>query len=489
MGPHPELAELSAAALAQLLSRRELSSVELVQMSLDRIAALDENGTRSVIEVNPDALEIARRLDRARDRGRVRGSLHGLPFLVKDNIDTGDRMLTTAGSLAMTGAPSPRDAPVVARLRAAGAALIGKTNLSEWANFRSTRSSSGWSGRGRQTRNPHVLDRSPGGSSSGSGVAAAAGYAAIAIGTETDGSIVSPASANGVVGMKPGLGVVSQAGIIPIAPSQDAAGPLTRTVGDAALVLGAIATRPLNYRAGLSKGGLRNKRLGVLREPFTGYSEHTDRCYEESLRALKAGGATLVEVELPTAKELRESDAEMTILLHEFRTGLNRYLRGRTGLAVKSLADVIRWNKRHDSEEMGYFRQELLERSEATKASKPGVYQEARRHALRLARVDGIDQVMREQRVQALVAPSEAPACVIDQVDGDRGLGGATQPSAVAGYPIISVPAGWAFDLPLGLVFFAGSGSEARLLRFAFAFEQMTNARKPPGFLPTLSLP
>ncbi len=489
MGPHSELAELSAAELARLLSKKQISSVDLLQMSLERIAALDQKGTRSVIELNPDALEIATRLDRARERDRLLGPLHGLPLLVKDNLDTGDRMLTTAGSLAMTGASARRDASVVARLRAAGAVLMGKTNLSEWANFRSTRSSSGWSGRGGQTRNPHVLDRSPGGSSSGSGVAAAAGYAAITIGTETDGSIVSPASASGVVGIKPGLGVVSQAGIIPIAASQDAAGPLTRTVEDAALVLGAIATRPLNYHAALNKGGLRRQRLGVLRAPFSGYSEHTDRCYEESLQALKACGAILVEVQLPTAKELRESDAELTILLHEFRAGLNRYLQRRTGLAVKSLADVIRWNRRHASEEMGYFRQELLEQSEATKRSKPAIYREARQLALRLARVQGIDRVLREHRIKAFVAPSGAPAFVIDQVDGDRWLGGATQPSAVAGYPIISVPAGWAFDLPLGLVFFAGSGSEARLLRFAYAFEQMTKARKPPGFLPTLNLP
>jgi amidase len=489
MGPHPELAELSAAALARLLAKRELLSVELVQMTLERIAALDRNGTRSVIELNPDAVEIAIRRDRARRRDRVHGPLDGLPLLVKDNLDTGDRMLTTAGSMAMTGAPAQRDAPVVARLRAAGAVLIGKTNLSEWANFRSTRSSSGWSGRGGQTRNPHVLDRSPGGSSSGSGAAAAAGYAAITIGTETDGSIVSPASANGVVGMKPGLGVVSQAGIVPIASSQDAAGPLTRTVEDAALVLGAIATRRLDYRAALTKGGLRRQRLGVLRAPFTGYSEHTDRCYEESLKALKACGAILVEVELPGAKELRESDAELTILLHEFRAGLNGYLQTRTGVAVKSLADVIRWNRRHASAEMPYFLQELLEQSEATRASKPAAYLEARKTVLRLARREGIDRVLREQRVQALVAPSGAPAWVIDQVDGDKHLGGATQPSAVAGYPIISVPAGWAFDLPLGLVFFAASGSEAKLLRFGYAFEQMTNARRPPGFLPTLQLP
>ena len=489
MGPHPELAELSAAALAKLLSSGELSSVELVQMSLERIAALDTDGTRSVIEMNPDALEIALRQDRARRSGRVRGPLHGLPVLVKDNLDTGDRMLTTAGSLAMAGSPARRDAPVVARLRAAGAVLIGKTNLSEWANFRSIRSSSGWSGRGGQTRNPHVLDRSPGGSSSGSGVATAAGYAAFTIGTETDGSIVSPATSNGVVGMKPGLGVVSQSGIVPIAASQDSAGPLTRAVEDAAMVLGAIATHPSEYRAALNKGALRRKRLGVLRAPFTGYSEHTDRCYRASLEALKACGAILVEVELPGAKELRESEAELTVLLHEFRTGLNRYLAGRSGLAVRSLADVIRWNRRHASAEMPYFRQELLERSEATKKSKAETYPEARKKARRLAREDGIDKVIREHRLQALIAPSGSPAWVIDQVDGDRHLGGATQPSAVAGYPIVSVPAGWAFDLPLGLAFFAGPGSEARLLGFAYAFEQMTNARKPPRFLPTLDLP
>src|SRR5690348_6790390 len=304
-GPHSELADLSGADLARKLADGELTSVELVQMSLDRIEALDRNNTRAVIEINPDALDIARRRDAERRRGRVRGPLHGLPLLVKDNIDTGDRMLTTAGSLAMTGAPASTDAPLVARLRKAGAVLIGKTNLSEWANARSTRSSSGWSGRGRQTRNPHVLDRSPGGSSSGSGVAAAAGFAAITIGTETDGSIVSPSNANGIVGIKPGVGVVSRAGVIPIAASQDSPGPMTRGVEDAAIVLGAIAARPADYASALRKGALRNKRLGVLREPFTGYSEHTDRVYESALQALRDAGAVLVEVDFPTAKELR----------------------------------------------------------------------------------------------------------------------------------------------------------------------------------------
>jgi amidase len=489
MGPHPELAELSAADLSRLLAREELTSAELVEMSLHRIAALDEGNTRAVIEVNPDAMDIARRSDRERRRGKVRGSLHGLPLLIKDNIDSGDRMLTTAGSLAMTGAPALRDAPLVARLRRAGAVLIGKTNLSEWANARSTRSASGWSGRGRQTRNPHVLDRNPSGSSSGSGVAAAAGYAAITIGTETDGSIVSPSSMNGIVGMKPGVGVVGQAGIVPIAASQDSAGPMTRTVEDAAIVLTAIATRRADYAAALRKGAMRGRRLGVLREPFSGYSEHTDRCYESALEALRDAGAVLVEVEFAAAKELRGSEVERTILLHELKAGLNAYLRTRKGLAVKTIASVIRWNRTHAAEEMPYFQQEFFEKAQATRGLKSKAYLDARATALRLSRTEGVDRVMRKHRLAALVAPSGAPAGMIDQVGGDKFIGGSTQPAAVAGYPIITVPAGDAFGLPLGLSFFASAGSEARLLGLAFAFEQATNARRVPEFLPTLHLP
>lgn len=489
MGLHPELAECSAHDLARELARSELTSEQLVRMSLERIEALDRNQTRSVIELNPDAIDIARRRDAERRRGNVRGPLHGLPVLVKDNIDTGDRMLTTAGSLAMTGAPAPRDAPLVARLRRSGAVLIGKTNLSEWANIRSKRSCSGWSGRGRQTRNPHVLDRTPSGSSSGSGVAAAAGYAALTIGTETDGSIVSPSTANGIVGMKPGVGVVSGQGIIPISASQDSAGPMTRSVEDAATLLSVIAQRPMDYTRGLKKDALRGKRLGVLRTPFSGYSEHTDRCYEHALAALKDCGAVLVDVELPTAKELRESSAEHTVLVYELKAGLNAYLRNRRGLAVKTLADVIRWNEAHANEEMPYFRQEVFEEAQATRGLKSKKYLEDRDKARRLARQEGIDLVLRKNKLAALVAPSGQPAAAIDQLDGDRWLGGSTQPSAVAGYPIITVPAGSVFGLPVGLSLFAGAGSEGRLLGFAYAFEQATQARLIPKFLPTLSLP
>jgi len=466
----------------------------LAEMHLERMAAIDQVGPslRSVIELNPDWEEIADRLDDERREGRVRGPLHGVPVLVKDNIDTGDRMLTTAGSLALAGAPAPVDAPIVARLRAAGMLLLGKTNLSEWANFRSSRSSGGWSARGRQCRNPHVLDRSPCGSSSGSAVAVAAGLTPVAVGTETDGSIICPSSANGVVGIKPAVGLVSQDGIIPISRSQDSAGAHARHVRDAALLLGALVDDPANFTVHLDTGALRGRRLGVLREPFTGYSEHTDKVHETALLGLRDLGAELIEVEISTIEAMRADNrkVETAVLQYEFKAGIDAYLAARPGIPPRSLADLIRFNDEHAAEEMPYFRQEIFEECQARSGLDSGEYLSALATSRRLSRGRGIDATLRRHRLDALVAPSRPPAWVIDQINGDRVLGGSTLPSAMAGYPIVTVPSGMAFDaLPLGLAFFARPGSEALLLGMAFAFEQLTRARRTPRFLPTLDLP
>jgi amidase len=463
-------------------------------MHLERIAAVDQAGPglHSVIELNPEWEEIADRLDKERREGRGRGPLHGLPVLVKDNIDTGDRMLTTAGSLALAGAPAPADAPLVARLRAAGMLLLGKTNLSEWANYRSSRSCSGWSGRGRQCRNPHVLDRTPCGSSSGSAVAVAAGLIPVAVGTETDGSIICPSSANGVVGIKPAVGLVSRRGIIPISRSQDSAGPHARNVRDAALLLGALVDHPTDFTSHLDSGILRGRRLGVLREPFTGYSEHADKDYETALVALKDLGAQVIEAKISTTKAMAAGDrkVENAVLQHEFKAGIDAYLAARPGIGPRSLADLIQFNREHAADEMPYFRQEIFEECQARSGLDSAEYLSALATARRLSREKGIDATLARHRLDALVAPSRPPAWVIDQINGDRAIGGSTQPSAMAGYPIVTVPSGLAFDaLPLGLSFFAAPGSEALLLGMAFAFEQLTNARRAPRFLPTLDLP
>ncbi len=493
MVPHPDLADASIADLRSRLDSGELSVRRLAEMHLERIDAIDRVGPslRSVIEINPDWEEIADRLDGERRDGRERGPLHGLPVLVKDNIDTGDRMLTTAGSLALSAAPAPADAPLVARLRAAGMLLLGKTNLSEWANFRSSRSSGGWSARGRQCRNPHVLDRSPCGSSSGSAVAVAAGLIPVAVGTETDGSIICPSSANGVVGIKPAVGLVSQHGIIPISRSQDSAGAHARHVRDAALLLGAIVDIPTDFTRHLDKGALRGRRLGVLREPYTGYSEHTDKVHEEALLGLRDLGAELIEVEISTTEAIRADDrkVETMVLQHEFKAGIDSYLAARPGIGPRSLADLIRFNEEHAAEEMPYFRQEIFEACQARSGLDSAEYHSALAASRRLSREDGIDATLERHRLDALVAPSRPPAWVIDQINGDRAIGGSTQPSAMAGYPIVTVPSGMAFDaLPLGLAFFARPGSEALLLGMAYAFEQLTRARRAPRLLPTLDL-
>jgi amidase len=488
--PHPELAGATVTELRRRLDRGELTVRRLAEMHLERIAAMNARGPalRAVIEVNPDALEISDALDRMPG---AHGPLHGIPVIVKDNIDTGDRMLTTAGSLALTGAPALADAPLVARLREAGAVLLAKANLSEWANFRSSRSASGWSGRGRQCRNPHVLDRTPCGSSSGSAVAVAAGLAPLAVGTETDGSITCPSSVNGVVGIKPTVGLISQGGIIPIAASQDSAGSHGRSVADAALLLGALVDAAEDFTRHCDPQGLAGARIGVLRKPYAGYSEHTDRLYEAALDAMRTAGAELIDpVAIATAEEMRTSGVELVVMEHEFKAGLDAYLAARTGLEVRSLADLVEWNRAHAERELPYFAQERLESALATEGLEAETYLAAAARARELARAKGIDATMDEHRLDALVAPSTAPAWVIDGINGDRVLGSSSQPSAMAGYPIMSLPMGVAFDaLPVGLSIFGRAHSEPVLIRIAAGLEAVLPARRAPRYLERLELP
>jgi amidase len=475
-----------------------LTAHALVQAYLDRIGRIDRTGPtlRSIIETNPDALAIADQLDRERAQGRVRGPLHGIPIIVKDNIDTGDQMQTTAGSLALVGPSASQDAPVASKLRQAGAVLLGKANLSEWANFRSSRSSSGWSGRGRQTRNPFVLDRNPGGSSAGSGVSVSANLCVAALGTETDGSIMSPSSANGVVGIKPTVGLTSRQGVIPISHTQDTVGPHARTVTDAAIVLSAIAESGTDYRQFLDAAGLQGARIGVARKFHTGYSEHTDRVFEHALTVLRDRGATLVDdVEIPGRGELREKFAatdatsETMIMEFEFKADIAAYLATRTGLSVRTLADLIRFNEEHAAEEMPYFGQERFLAAETRGPLSDELYVRVLEasHTFR----DGFARFFAEQGFDALVAPTNAPPWAIDLFDGDKLLGGSAQAAAVAGFPLITVPAGFVADmLPLGLTFMGPSMSEATLIKLAFAFEQANPVRRAPRYIPTtLDLP
>src|SRR5579864_8098786 len=489
--------DLEEATLEQLSARMaagELTSQALTQAYLERIATIDRGGPtlRSVIEVNPDALQIAEALDAERAAGHLRGPLHGIPVMVKDNIDTADRMQTTAGSLALLGARVERDAPVVEKLRAAGAVLLGKTNLSEWANFRSSRSSSGWSGRGRQTRNPNVLDRSPGGSSSGSGVAVSANLCLAALGTETDGSIMSPSSNNGVVGIKPTVGLTSRTGVIPISHTQDTVGPHARTVADAAAILSAIAESEVDYREGLDPSGLKGARIGVARKFHTGYSEHTDRVFEAALDVLRGCGAELIdEVEIPGQQGIRDNfedtdlRAERIVMEFEFKADIAAYLAARPDAKPRCLSDLIRFNQEHAAEEMPYFRQELWEASEKRGSIDDELYRRALEHDLSFAR--RFQAFFAEQPFDALVAPTNAPAWTIDLIDGDKHLGGSSQPAAVGGFPLVTVPAGLVCDvLPIGLTFMGPPRSEAKLIKFAFAFEQANPVRRPPAFRPTL---
>jgi amidase len=498
-----DLEEITVVDLQRLMESGELTARSLAEMYLRRIEEIDSAGPmlNSVLEINPDALAIADALDEERAARGPRGPLHGVPVMIKDNIDTADRMMTTAGSLALQGSTPSRDSFVAERLREAGAVILAKTNLSEWANFRSTRSSSGWSGRGGQTRNPFALDRSPCGSSSGSGAAVSGNLCALAIGTETDGSVVCPSSANGVVGIKPTVGLVSRAGIIPIAHSQDTAGPMARTVADAATLLGALTgvdSRDLatsqsrgraltDYTRFLDPNGLRGARIGVARN-FFGFHERVDALMEEAIATLDRGGATIIDnANLDNTDDYGESEFE--VLLYEFKADLDFYLESLgPGAPVHSLADVIAFNEAHRDREMPYFGQEIFLLAEEKGPLTDQEYLDALDNNHRLSRDEGIDKVMNEHELHAIIAPTDGPAWPIDLITGDHFLGGSSTPAAVSGYPSITVPAGYVFGLPVGISFFGRAWSEPTLLRLAFAYERSSRHRQAPRFLPTADL-
>ena len=497
--PHPELAEADIASLQRQLTQGRTTSVALTQAYLDRIAATDDAGPRldAVIELNPDALADAKRLDEERRAGKIRGPLHGIPVLLKDNIDALP-MVNSAGSLALAAHRPKTDAFLVQRLRDAGAVILGKTNLSEWANFRSTRSSSGWSSRGGQTRNPYALDRTPCGSSAGTGSAIAAGLATVGIGTETDGSIICPSAVAGLVGLKPTVGLVSRNGIIPIAASQDTAGPMTRDVRDAAILLSVISARDdqdqadalpghpaaaQSYTTALRKNALRGARIGVLRDA-QGKQPAADSAYARALATLKAQGAKLVDVDIATSGQW-DAD-EYAVLLYEFKDGLNRYLSA-SGAPVSSLAELIEWNNAHADTAMPWFGQEIFEASQAKGPLSERAYLDAKAKIRRLAGKEGIDAALAKHNLDAIVAPAMSPAWLIDPINGDHFTFAGYGAAAVAGTPSLTVPMGDAQGLPLGLLFMGPAWSEARLLGYGYAFEQAAQARKSPEYSPTVT--
>jgi amidase len=510
--PAPQSFELDEATINDLqtgMASGKYMAQSLTQKYLDRIAEIDKNGPgiNSVIEANPEALTIAAALDNERKAGRVRGRLHGIPVLIKDNIDTHDRMMTTAGSLALAGSIPLQDSTVAKKLRDAGAVILGKTNLSEWANFRSSHSSSGWSGRGGQTRNPYVLDRNPCGSSSGTGAAIAANLAAIGIGTETDGSVVCPSNANSLVGIKPTLGLVSRAGIVPIAHSQDTAGPMCRTVTDAAILLGVLAgVDPRDPATRLPRGeahppdwyysrilddqalkSFSRARIGVHRKAF-GFNDGVDRLMKDCIDIIKSRGATVVDpADIPTQGKF--DDSELEVLLYEFKADLNAYLASLGPRApVKSLKEIIDFNEQYRDREMPYFGQDLLIKAQGKGPLTEKAYRDALAKNHRLTRKEGIDFVMDKNKLDALIAPTGGPPWPTDWVNGDHFTGGYSSASAVAGYPHITVPAGYVFGLPVGISFFGRAWSEPTLIKFAYAFEQATKARRSPEFLATAKL-
>src|SRR5580692_6467339 len=494
-----ELDEITIADLQAGLASGKFSARSITEKYLARIEEIDKQGPaiNSVIEVNPEALAIADALDK--ERNRARGPMHGIPVLIKDNIDTADRMQTTAGSLALLGSKPTRDSFVAQKLRESGAVILGKTNLSEWANIRSSHSSSGWSGRGGQTLNPYALDRNPCGSSSGSGAAIAASLAAVAVGSETDGSVVCPSSANGLVGIKPTLGLISRAGIIPIAHSQDTAGPMARTVRDAAILLGALAgvdprdsatsasagKAAADYTKFLDPRGLRGARIGVARKYF-GSNETQDQLMNHLIDTMKRQGAEIIDpADLPTHGKF--DDTELMVLLYELKADLNAYLASRPG-APSSLKNIIEFNDSNREKEMPYFGQDIFIKAEAKGPLTTKEYTDALEANHRLSRQEGIDAVMDQFHLDAIMAPTAGPAWLNDFANGDHAVGGSSNAAAVAGYPDITVPAGFVYGLPVGISFFGRAWSEPTLLKIAYGFEQTIQARRPPRFLPTLKL-
>ncbi len=499
--PAFELEELTIPDLQRGMQSGKYSARSLVEKYTDRINDIDKKGPtlKSVIELNPDAEAIAAALDRERKERGTRGPLHGIPILIKDNIDTYDRMMTTAGSLALIGAKPYQDAFVAKKLRDAGAVILGKTNLSEWANFRSTKSTSGWSARGGQTKNPYVLDRNPCGSSSGSGAAPSANLCAAAIGTETDGSIVCPSSANSLVGIKPTVGLVSRAGIIPISHSQDTAGPMSRTVTDAAIILGALTGEDprdkttaqsrgkayTDYTRFLDKNGLNGMRIGVAKKHL-GFNRYVDALMAEVILTITGLGARVFNpADIPTTGQF--DDSEFDVLLYEFKADLNAYLKTLgASTPIRSLKELIAFNESKAEFEMPFFGQDIFEKAEAKGPLTDPKYLQALRKNHMLTRTRGIDFIMKDLKLDALIAPTGGPPWPTDWLNGDHFSGGYSSASAVAGYPHITVPAGYVYGLPVGVSFFGGAYSEPTLIKAAYAFEQATKARRPPKYLPTV---
>ena len=499
------LPEWTIADLQEKMESGELTARQISELYLQRIAAVDKSGPyiNSIIELNPDALEIAEGLDAERKAGKVRGALHGIPILLKDNIDTHDKMQTTAGSLALEGNIAAKDAFIVKQLRKAGAVILGKTNLSEWANFRGKRSVSGWSSRGGLTRNPYALDRSACGSSSGSGAAVAANLCVAAIGTETDGSIICPSQTNGIVGIKPTLGFASRSGIIPIAHSQDTPGPMARTVADAAILLGALSgvderdsatkssrKRALsNYARFLDLDGLQGARIGVARN-MAGANSRIIKIFEHCIEVMKKLGAVIIDpVVVPNFDKFGTTERE--VLHYEFKTDLNKYLKSLDGsVRVRSMKDVVQFNEENEDRVMPYFGQDHMTTALEKGSLSDKKYKDALAKNLRLTRKEGIDAAMRKHKLDAIIVPSGGPAWVIDLANGDSVNWDmeSTSPAAVAGYPHITVPAGYVFGLPVGISFFSTAWQEANLIKFAYAFEQATQYRRQPRYLPTANL-